>query len=634
MKNGFVKVGAFAPKIKVADTLFNASAIKDSIAIAKENGVEVLVLPELVITGSSCGDLFFSSVLLDGALKALKDICDFTHKKEILVAVGLPLKVDGYIYNVASLIANGKVLGFVPKKSIARLSANADSRYFSSYCGENITVDFYGEKIPFGNNLIFTDKINSLLKIGVEIGTDLYLPCSPSVSHAFNGATVILNLASIPQLVGLEENLRLNVLAHSNKILCSYVLSNAGEGESTSDQVYGGYNIVCENGKLLIENTPFSNKLSVIEIDLSYIDYVKRKNLSSEKCDYAYENISFSINTEKDNLIRKYSKTPFIPRDEKVKKHRAEMILDIQAEGLKKRIEHTNANCVVLGLSGGLDSTLAILVATRAIQKLSRSTKDIYSITMPCFGTTSRTFDNTIKLSKALGVTLKKVDISKAVMRHLKDIKHADGVYDVTFENAQARERTQVLMDIANMNNGLVLGTGDLSEVALGWSTYNGDHMSMYGINCTVPKTLVRHVVEYCAKSSRGKLRAVLEDILATPVSPELLPTENDAISQKTEDIVGPYILHDFFLYNMIRRGYSPEKLYFVACQTFDGDFSKETIKKWLKVFIRRFFNQQFKRSCTPDGVKVGSLCLSPKGDYKMPSDAVSTIWLEQLDNL
>lgn len=425
------------------------------------------------------------------------------------------------------------------------------------------------------------------------------------------------------------------VRMQSRKIACGYVTAGAGNGESTTDMVFGGYDVIAENGTVLNESALFENGLTVSEIDLSFIAYERAKVFNTylpetEK----YLIVPISVCSDGEEITRKYRKIPFVPVNEKDVGARAELVLSIQSEALKKRISHAHANSAVLGLSGGLDSTLAILVAVTAMQKLNRSVKDVVAVTMPCFGTTSRTYQNTIKLARALGVTLKKVDITKSVTRHLKDIKHEENKYDVTFENAQARERTQVLMDVANMNGGLVVGTGDLSEVALGWATYNGDHMSMYGVNCTVPKTLVRHVVESYAKKSKGALRSVLNDILDTPVSPELLPSENDAIAQKTEDIVGPYILHDFFLYNMIRRGYSPAKLYFVARKTFEGDFKDETVLKWLKIFIKRFFIQQFKRSCVPDGVKVGSVGLSPRGGWKMPSDAVYACWMNELENL
>ena len=409
----------------------------------------------------------------------------------------------------------------------------------------------------------------------------------------------------------------------------------AGEGESTTDLVFAGHNIIAENGNVLATSKLFENGMTVADIDVGFIDYERSKifNRHLETAREEYKIIAFDGLKSSENFARVFDKTPFLPTENNALSSRAELILSIQAEGLKKRVKHTSAKSLVIGLSGGLDSTLAILVAVTAMKKLGRNLKDVVAVTMPCFGTTSRTYENTIKLAKSLGVTLKKVDITKSVLRHLKDIKHG-GNPDVTYENAQARERTQVLMDIANMTGGLVVGTGDLSELALGWATYNGDHMSMYGVNSSVPKTLVRHIVKYYADSSRGKLKAVLYDILDTPVSPELLPPTDGEIAQKTEDIVGPYILHDFFLHCLIRRGYSPKKIYFVAVNTFKGEFDCATIKKWLQIFIRRFFSQQYKRSCVPDGVKIGSVALSPRGDWRMPSDASCSLWLKEISEL
>ena len=634
MKYGFVKVATCSPQIRVADVKFNTEQIINAIDNAVNLGVEVIVFPELSITGVTCGDLYFSSVLTDGAKSALNDIAKSTLGKKILAFIGLPIKNGNLIYNVTAAVNDGKVLAFIPKTAIYSHGELCDGRYFS-VLEEDTVIEFFGKEVPFGKNLIFKDIDNADFTVAAEIGADLFAPVSPSTSHALAGANIIVNPSATAATVGKEEYLISTILSQSQKTVCGYLTACAGSGESTTDMVFGGLNVIVENGKLLAKNSLFEGGLTVTEVDLSFVAFERSKVYNS--CSFKaikYIEIPFSANTDGENLTRIYEKTPFVPREEAERGERADLILSIQAEGLKKRIDHAHAGSAVLGLSGGLDSTLAILVAVTAMKKLNRPLKDVVAVTMPCFGTTSRTYLNTIKLSKALGVTLKKVDITKSVTRHLKDIKHEDGKFDVTFENAQARERTQVLMDIANMTGGLVVGTGDLSEMALGWATYNGDHMSMYGVNCTVPKTLVRHVVESYAKKSRGTLKAVLNDILDTPVSPELLPAENDAISQKTEDIVGPYILHDFFLYNLIRRGYSPKKLYFVATKTFKGDFKEETISKWLKIFFRRFFIQQFKRSCVPDGVKVGTVGLSPRGDYKMPSDAVSALWLDELEEI
>ncbi len=632
MKFGFVKVAVCSPEIKVADTTFNADAVIKEIESADKVGAELIVFPELCLTGVTCGDLFLTTPLLSGAKAAIEKVKNATLGKKALVFVGAPLKNGNLVYNSAIAICDGKVLAVIPKTVIERVGENSDVRVFAECPFDNGTISLLGEKVPFGNKIIFEDSSNPYFTVGAEVGSDLTSPLSPSTYHALNGANIVINLSAFAETVGSREYYLSAVSAQSNKCACGYVLSGAGRGESTTDQVYGGQKIIAECGKVIAESKAFTFNTVVSEIDCSFIDFERSKKFNGEMRDDGYERITFNADRDGLSLTRSYEKTPFVPSSDLTV--RAEHILSIQAEGLYKRIKHTNASSAVLGLSGGLDSTLAILVAVTAMKKLNRPLKDVIAVTMPCFGTTSRTFQNTIKLSKALGVTLKKVDIGKATERHLKDIKHPDNVYDAAYENAQARERTQVLMDLANMNNGLVVGTGDLSELALGWATYNGDHMSMYAVNCTVPKTLVRHIVEVYAKKSKGKLKAVLEDILDTPVSPELLPAENDDIAQRTEDIVGPYILHDFFLFNMIRKGYSPKKLYAVACYAFKGDFKEETILRWLKIFTRRFFNQQFKRSCVPDGVKVGSVGLSPRGAFNMPSDAVSALWLNELENL
>lgn len=628
MKYGFVKVGAFTPQVKVAEVNFNVTQIIDGINCAKEQGVEVLVFPELSVTGATCGDLFYTDVLIDSAANGLKKIAAATENTDMLVFVGLPLKHNGLIYNAAAALNNGKVLGFIPKTAPLGYGEYSDSRYFAELRCDT-EVAFCGLKVPFGNKILFKENSNEKFTVATEIGTDLWLPVSPSTNHALNGAEIIVNPSFTAETVGRAEYRRKIIESHTAKLACGYITASAGAGESTTDCVYAGHNVIAENGKILKESALFDTGLTVSEIDLSFIDFERGKVFKSYVAKEEYTIIPFTAKSDA-ALTRVYEKTPFVPNVNELG-GRAELILDMQAEGLKKRIEHARANCSVLGLSGGLDSTLAILVAVTAMKKLNRPFKDVIAVTMPCFGTTSRTYQNTLKLAKALGVTLKKVDITKSVTRHLKDIGHDVDTLDVTFENAQARERTQVIMDIANMNNGLVVGTGDLSELALGWATYNGDHMSMYGVNASVPKTLVRHIVSHYAAKSKGKLKAVLKDILDTPVSPELLPAENGEISQKTEDIVGPYILHDFFLYYFIRNGFSPQKIYYIAKYTFNGDFKDETILKWLKTFFRRFFIQQFKRSCVPDGVKVGSVALSPRGDWKMPSDASFELWLENL---
>lgn len=628
MKFGYIKTALCSPDLKVADVKYNVSKIIDAIGDASSIGVELIVFPELSVSGCTCQSLFNSQALLDGVINGIKEILVQTSQVNALIFVGAPIKKDGKNYNVALAINKGKILAVIPQEY------SVEGFTFSKCPNENQTIDILGAIVPFGNKIILKCNENASFTVSAQIGEDLINPLSSANNHVVSGANVLVNLSGFYETVASAEHRQEMVKALSSKLACSYVLCNAGEGESTTDCVYAGQKIVAECGNLLLDSKAFGEQMLITEIDTGCVESEKAiiyKNLPSID---GYENVYFSASSTSEELTRKYSKTPFVPTEPLKLKERADAILLMQAKALKKRIEHTHASSVVLGLSGGLDSTLAILVCVNAIKELKRSPNDIIAITMPCFGTTSRTYQNTIKLAKALSVTLKKIDITKSVQRHLKDIKHKDGVYDTTFENAQARERTQVLMDVANMTNGLVIGTGDLSELALGWATYNGDHMSMYAVNCSIPKTLVRNVVENYAHKSKGKLKAVLLDILDTPVSPELLPAENDAISQKTEDIVGPYILHDFFLYNMYRRGFSPEKLYYVACQTFKGDFKRETILKWLKIFVRRFFNQQFKRSCLPDGVKVGSVSLSPRGEFKMPSDAVSALWLEQLENI
>ncbi len=633
MKFGFVKVGTYTPEIKVCDTVFNAKSIIKGIEIAKKQGVELLVFPELCITGYTCGDLFYSEVLQKGAKDALLEIAKSTAGSDMLVFVGMPLKVNNLLYDIAVAISNGKILGFVPKTHLSNVNADYEKRYFATL-SENACVLFNGENIPFGAKIIFKAQNNEDFKVCAEISNDLWAVNPPSLSHAVNGGNIIVNLSAESENVGGKEYRKNAIGAYSSRTVSGYIFANAGEGESTTDSAFSGHSLIAENGHILAESTLFENGLTVSDIDLGFISFERSKKFNGEfNSSKDYLTVEFSAKNQGEKLHRTFEKFPFAPQTEDGFKSRAEVILSIQSEGLKKRVKHTNANKIVIGLSGGLDSTLAILVAVETMKKLKRSPKDILAITMPCFGTTSRTFNNTVKLAKALGVTLKKVDIGKAVTRHLKDIKHPEGVLDVTYENAQARERTQVLMDVANMNNGMVLGTGDLSELALGWATYNGDHMSMYGVNCSVPKTLVRKVVKHYADSSRGKLKGVLYEILDTPVSPELLPPKDGDIAQKTEDIVGPYELHDFFLYNMIRRGYSPAKIYYVAKNTF-SEFDEQTILKWLKIFVRRFFNQQFKRSCVPDGIKVGSVALSPRGDWRMPSDAISALWLAELENI
>ena len=629
MAFGYVKVATYTPEVRVGDVDFNKQTIKQGIDLACEKGVNVLVLPELCLTSSTSGDLFFSKTLIDSAKTATLEIAEYTKNKNVIVVFGLPFENDGVLYNACAVVYKGKILGIVPKTNVQGFSDLNEDRYFE--CADDIirTVTIGDKQVVFGKNIIFSEENNQTFKFAVEIGTDINAVTPPSISHALNGARLIINLSSSHEQTDAVEIRRKLVENQSMKSCCAYVMSNVGDGESTTDFVYSGHSIIAENGEILIESLPFENKLTICDVDLELIEYKRKKSFNSNNDvkEKEYSKVSFALDVN-GTVERKYDKTPFI------KLGQEEYQLNVQAQGLKKRILHTRAQSVVLGLSGGLDSTLALIVAVKAMRLAGKSLKDLITVTMPCFGTSSRTFDNSVKLAKAFGVTLKKVDVTKAVRRHLKDIKHSETVHDAAYENAQARERTQVLMDVANMYNGLVVGTGDLSELALGWATYNGDHMSMYAVNGSVPKTLVRHLVKHYAENSKGKLKATLLDVLDTPVSPELIPSNNDTIKQVTEDIVGPYVLHDFFLYNMIVNGFTPSKIFAVAVNSFKGEFDRETILKWLRTFVRRFFNQQFKRSCLPDGVKVTPVSLSPRGAWRMPSDAVSELWLSELENL
>lgn len=615
MKFGFVKVGAFTPQIRVADTEFNVKNIIEGIKKANEESVEVLVFPEVSITGKTAGDLFFNDLLLDGAIVGLEEIAKSTIDVETLVFVGLPIKEKGKIYSACAVISKGEILAIIPKTYVER------GESFS--CGENIisTIRIGEREIPFATRIILTDRFNKKFKVGVEIGSDILAPIAPSQVLSQLGANLIVNLASFACNLRDESEINETVKTLSKRLSVGYLLANSGDGETTTDQVYSGFNLIGENGEILCTSVPFRNGLITAEIDLDNLEFIKSKNAFSRE-NSEYLEVEFSVNRDSE-VERIYDKYPFIPKGENAYKR----ILEIQAEGLKKRVIHTNSKKLVLGLSGGLDSTLALLVCHLVIEKLGRDFKDVLAITMPCFGTTSRTLENSIKLAKTLGVSLKKIDITKSVVRHLKDIGHSGEKYDAAYENAQARERTQVLMDVANMEGGIVVGTGDMSELALGWATYNGDHMSMYGVNAGVTKTLVKHLVREYALNSKLKLKAILLDVLDTPVSPELIPTDQSDSKQKTEDIVGPYSLHDFFLYHLVFNGASVEKTFVIAKNTFKGEFDEQTIKKWLDVFVRRFFSQQFKRSCLPDGVAVDKYSLSPRSGFKMPSDVNNVLW-------
>lgn len=628
----YCKVAAVTPEIKVGDVEKNTKAIIDAIEEYSIKRVKVLVFPELCLSGYTASDLFYMDTLLKACEKSLVKIADNTVNCDTLVFVGSPLKRNGKLYNCAVAICKGKILGVVPKKFIPSYNEFYEKRQFSVPEEENSTIFIQSKEYPFGNKLIFRNKYYPEMKVAAEICEDLWTVKSPSCDYAVAGANVIVNLSASDEIIGKAEYRRKLVSMQSAKCVAAYVYSDAGTGESSTDMVFSGHNLIAENGKLLSESEIFGDGVAVADVDLSFLEYERSKlfNYSFGNTD-EYKFIEFTASLNFDRTDRKYEKTPFVPVDDNELKNRINLILNIQSEGLARRVKHTNCKTLVIGLSGGLDSTLALLVACRAMDKLSRKRKDIIAISMPCFGTTDRTKNNAKTLSEQLGTTYKEINITESVKSHFKDIGQNEKNTDVTYENSQARERTQVLMDIANKSGGLVVGTGDLSELALGWATYNGDHMSMYGVNASVPKTLVRYIVKHVAEESKVKTKKVLLDILDTPVSPELIPAENGEIKQKTEDIVGPYVLHDFFLYHFVRSGFAPSKIFKIAEATFEGEYDSKTIYKWLETFIKRFFAQQFKRSCLPDGVKVGSVALSPRGDWRMPSDASAEIWLKDL---
>lgn len=641
MKHNFISVGAVTPKIRVADTVYNTEAICKYIRDAIKEKVKIIVFPELCITGYTCNDLFFQSVLIDKALEGLQEIVAYSKGKDAIIFVGLPLEHNHLLYNVAAVICNGELLGIVPKHFIPNYREFYEKRYFIK--GNKEVTNYYfvdkdgnGYYVPFGmNQLFYCDTMKDLV-IGVEICEDVWAPNPPSISHALAGATVIINLSASDEITGKSEYRKDLISGQSARLICGYIYANAGEGESTQDLVFSGHNMICENGTTIKESPSLSIGMIRGELDLERIRSERRRmDTFEQEENVSYKKVSFSLKKEELELTRFIDPNPFVPMNEDNRFKRCEEILKIQAHGLTKRLEHTWCKHVVLGISGGLDSTLALLVVTRAFDLLQLDRQGIIAVTMPGFGTTDRTYTNACKLTKLLGATLLEVDIREAVKVHFRDIVHDMNVKDVTYENGQARERTQVLMDIANKYNGLVVGTGDMSELALGWATYNGDHMSMYGVNASVPKTLVKYLVEYYANiCGNDELSAILYDILDTPVSPELLPPKEGEIAQKTEDIVGPYQLHDFFLYYVLRFGYSPSRIYYMACQAFKDMYDKDTILHWMKVFYSRFFSQQFKRSCLPDGPKVGSVAVSPRGDLRMPSDASSKIWLDEIQGL
>ncbi|MBR1747717.1 MAG: NAD(+) synthase [Clostridia bacterium] len=625
MKHGFIKVAAVSPEVRVADCEKNAIATTEAIRRAVDAGAKIVVGPELGLTGYTCGDLFLQSALLDGARSALLSVVAGTEKLDALVFVGLPLAVDGRTYNVAAVLNRGKILAFVPKTYLPNYDEFYEKRHFFPAPKGVGKVRFEGEEYPFGTDILFRCETMPDLVVAAEICEDAWSVTTPGTRHALAGATVLVNLSASDEVVGKADFRRKLLSAYSARLVAGIVYADAGRGESTTDVVFAGHDLVYENGRLLAESKPFGDGFALTELDVKYLAHERAKlyNYDYERTEHL--EIPFGLYLSETSLTRRYDKNPFVPEDKSVLDDRADLILRLQAEGLAKRIAHTGAKCVVVGVSGGLDSTLTMLVAVRAVEIANNGCR-LIGVTMPCFGTTGRTYNNACRLVEELGAELREVNIKDAVTVHLKDIGH-DMTPDVTYENAQARERTQVLMDISNREGGFVVGTGDLSELALGWATYNGDHMSMYGTNGSVPKTLVRHLVRYAAEKSSDRLKKTLLDVLDTPVSPELLPPKDGEIAQKTEDLVGPYELHDFFLYYTVRAGFAPEKVLRIAKTVFASDYDEETIEKWLRVFVRRFFTQQFKRSCMPDGVKVGSVDLSPRGSWRMPSDAVSRLW-------
>lgn len=627
MKHGFIKCAAVTPEIRVADCEYNEKRIIDALFTANNAGARVAVTPELCVTGYTAGDLFYQDVLLEGAKNALLNIVEATANLDLIAFVGLPFRVDGKIYNVAAAFCKGEILGFVPKTFLPNYNEFYEKRQFCSAPLRNGKALFFEREYPFGSKLIFCDKRIAELCISAEICEDIWAAQTPGTSHAVNGATVLVNLSASDETVGKAEYRRQLVSSYSARLVCGLIYADAGRGESSTDMVFAGHNIIAENGKLLDQTELFENGMAISEIDVKFLAHERSKIFNCTADGAGYERVYFDLPLKETTVSRKYDRLPFVPDDGGELTSRSRLILRIQSEALAKRVAHTSAKSMVVGVSGGLDSCLSLLVAVRARKLLNYDCK-IVGVTMPCFGTTGRTYNNAIKLIKELGAELREVDIKESVNVHLKDIGHG-GEKDVTYENAQARERTQVLMDIANMENGLVIGTGDLSELALGWATYNGDHMSMYATNSSVPKTLVRYLVRYEASLSDGVLKNTLLDILDTPVSPELLPPSGENISQKTEDIVGPYELHDFYLYYIVRCGFPPDKIFRIAKNAFEGVYSEQEIKKWLVNFVRRFFSQQFKRSCLPDGVKIGSVSLSPRGDWRMPSDAAAALWLK-----
>lgn len=637
MKHGYIKAAALSPKIKVADPKYNAQAVIAQAKEAAAQGASVLVFPELCVTGYTCGDLFLQELLLAEAKKQLFVIAEETAGLDAVIFAGLPLEYMGKLYNTAAVISRGKILGIVPKRNLPNYAEFYEARHFEKGMRKTVQMTLREDvTVPMGTNQLFICENLPDLRIAAEICEDVWSPNPPSISHALAGADVIVNLSASDEVTGKAVYRRQLVTGQSARLVCGYIYANASEGESTQDVVYAGHSLIAENGILLKESERFLNQPVYAEIDINKLSAERRRMTTfQQKGIKDYTVTHFPLEITETKLTRFIDPAPFVPGNKEDRDMRCEEILAIQAMGLKKRLEHTGCRRAVAGISGGLDSTLALLVTARAFDLLGLPRERILAVTMPGFGTTDRTYENAVHLIQRLGTDLREISICDAVNVHFRDIQQSPNTHDITYENSQARERTQILMDIANKYNGMVIGTGDMSELALGWATYNGDHMSMYGVNASVPKTLVRHLVRYYADTCEDTaLKDVLLDVLDTPVSPELLPPDHGTISQKTEDLVGPYELHDFFMYQILRFGFEPGKVMRLAKIAFAGRYDERTILKWLKTFYRRFFSQQFKRSCLPDGPKVGTVAVSPRGDLRMPSDASAQLWMDEISRI
>ncbi len=637
MEHGYIKVSALSPKIRVADPKYNSEVIVQCVMEAAAQGASVMVFPELCLTGYSCGDLFLQELLLDEAVNGLFAVARQTAQTDAVIFVGLPLAYRGKLYNTAAVLHRGNVLGIVPKTFLPNYAEFYEARHFTRGMKQTVPVTLReGLTVPMGTDQLFVCDSMPQLRIAVELCEDVWSPEPPSIRHALAGANLIVNLSASDEVTGKDIYRRELIAGQSARLVCGYIYANASDGESTQDVVYSGHSLIAENGIVLNESERFTNATIYSEIDVHKLEGERRRmSTFAYAQEKEYTVTHFSLDVSRTQLTRFVDPAPFVPGDKADRDKRCEEILAIQAMGLKKRLEHTGCRCAVVGISGGLDSTLALLVTVRAFDLMQMPRGQILAVTMPGFGTTDRTYENAVHLIQKLGADLREISICDAVHVHFQDIRQDPHMHDITYENSQARERTQILMDLANMYNGMVIGTGDMSELALGWATYNGDHMSMYGVNASVPKTLVRHLVRYFADTCGDEgLSDVLTDVLDTPVSPELLPPTEGRISQKTEDIVGPYELHDFFLYYILRFGFGPDKVYRLARHAFDGEYEPGTILKWLKIFYRRFFSQQFKRSCLPDGPKVGTVAVSPRGDLRMPSDACVRIWMDVLEQI